>query len=232
MVHPDENLNDKGPIFVLDSVTATGTNNNHVNDLDTGEGVSANDPEDEVQEDSSIDDPNDEFDAGPVTENNDSEDEVEEPQPLRRSTRINFGKPEARLIEQCEGRQVGAVSLDGPEVSYLEALLQTQALEVADDELLASSDELALVGAGLGGGFTNTKELKVMKFKEAMASSDKDKWQTAVDKEHDCMKKHNVWKAVNAEDIPSNTTVITSTWAMKKKSNGTYRARLNARGFE
>ena len=34
--------------------------------------------------------------------------------------------------------------------------------------------ELAAVGAGIGGGFTNTNELKVMKFNEAMESADKE----------------------------------------------------------
>jgi len=33
-------------------------------------------------------------------------------------------------------------------------------------------------------------------------------------------------------DVPEGAKIITSTWAMKKKANGTFRARLNARGFE
>jgi hypothetical protein len=34
-------------------------------------------------------------------------------------------------------------------------------------------------------------------------------------------------------EIPEGTKIsMTSAWAMKKKSNGTYRARINARGFE
>jgi hypothetical protein len=32
--------------------------------------------------------------------------------------------------------------------------------------------------------------------------------------------------------VSAATNIITSTWAMKKKASGTYRARLNARGFE
>ena len=34
------------------------------------------------------------------------------------------------------------------------------------------------------------------------------------------------------KDLPNGANVITSTWAYKKKSNGTYHGRLNARGFE
>ena len=40
--------------------------------------------------------------------------------------------------------------------------------------------KMALVGAGIGGGFIDTSELNVMKFKEAMAGKDSDKWQKKV----------------------------------------------------
>ena len=36
--------------------------------------------------------------------------------------------------------------------------------------------ELILVGAGLGGGFVNTNELKVMNYKEAMKGKNKNDW--------------------------------------------------------
>ena len=45
--------------------------------------------------------------------------------------------------------------------------------------------EMALVSAGIGGGFINTNELHVMKYKEAMARKDAEKWQKAVDEEHE-----------------------------------------------
>jgi hypothetical protein len=41
----------------------------------------------------------------------------------------------------------------------------------------------------------------------------------------------DVWEATKVTAIPQNVKLITSTWAMKKKSNGTFRARVNARGF-
>jgi hypothetical protein len=36
--------------------------------------------------------------------------------------------------------------------------------------------EFGLIGAGIGGGFENTAELKVMKFDEAMSGPNKKKW--------------------------------------------------------
>ena len=44
--------------------------------------------------------------------------------------------------------------------------------------------------------------------------------------------KRNVYKPVKLEDVPKGAKLLTTTWAMKKKSNGTYRVRLNMRGYE
>ena len=46
------------------------------------------------------------------------------------------------------------------------------------------------------------------------------------------MKKYSVWTPVKLQDLPEGTKVLISTWAMKKKANGTHRARVVARGFE
>jgi hypothetical protein len=43
---------------------------------------------------------------------------------------------------------------------------------------------------------------------------------------------HKVFKLVKRSDVPKDAKILTSTWAMKKKSNGKYRARVNARGYE
>ena len=71
-----------------------------------------------------------------------------------------------------------------------------------------------------------------MKYKEAMKREDKDKWKLAVEEEYERFRKYKVFKPVPINEVPRDATVITTTWAMKKKSNGTYRARLNMRGFE
>ena len=47
------------------------------------------------------------------------------------------------------------------------------------------------------------------------------------------MMKHKVWEpAVPMEDVPKGSKILSSTWAMKKKANGTYRARMKAYGYE
>ena len=103
-----------------------------------------------------------------------------------------------------------------------------------DDLLLEFKirDEIAGIGAGIGGGFENTKELHVMKYNEAMQQPDREQWVKAVREEHDRFIQYNVFKPVKKNEVPNDAKVLTTTWAMKKKSNGTYRARLNMRGYE
>jgi hypothetical protein len=90
---------------------------------------------------------------------------------------------------------------------------------------------MALIGAGIDGGFVNTEALHVMNYNEAI-KSEKDKWDYAVKEEHGRMTDNKVFQPVPINEIPEGTEIIASAWAMKKKSNGTYRARINARGFE
>ena len=92
--------------------------------------------------------------------------------------------------------------------------------------------EYACVGAGIGGGFDNTSELHVMTYDEAMSKPDKAEWIKAVDKEHERMVTNKVFTPKYIKDIPAHATILSTKWAMKKKSNGTYRARTVARGFE
>ena len=92
-------------------------------------------------------------------------------------------------------------------------------------------EEIMAVGAGIGGGFVHTSELIPMKYEEAM-SKDEEAWNIAVAKEYERMKKHKVFEAVPKDEMPKDAKVLTSTWAMKQKADGTKRARINARGFE
>lgn len=86
----------------------------------------------------------------------------------------------------------------------------------------SNEDELGCVRARLGGSFDHTSELHVMKFKKAMRSADKEHWVMAVDEEHYWMWKHKVWEPVKHKDILADAKVLTSSWAMKKKSNGKF----------
>ena len=65
-----------------------------------------------------------------------------------------------------------------------------------------------------------------------MAGPDKKYWDIAVNEEHGCFEASNAFEVVPISEAPPDAKTLTSTWAMKKKANGTFRARLNARGFE
>ena len=118
------------------------------------------------------------------------------------------------------------IGLSMAETRYYNAMKKFPEGEFAPGEVVAR------VGAGLGGGFSNTKELHVMKYMKAMATDDTAEWQKAADEEHQRMVDSGAWVAVPIDKAPPGDKILTSTWAMKKKSSGVYRARLNARGFE
>jgi hypothetical protein len=46
------------------------------------------------------------------------------------------------------------------------------------------------------------------------------------------MVKSDVFEKVKLSEFPSDVKIINTTWAMKKKSNGTLCGRINARGFK
>jgi hypothetical protein len=114
-------------------------------------------------------------------------------------------------------------TLSGPEITYYKNMADIEAEDFSvdvfeDDEWVT---EYAAAGTGIG-----------MKYSEAVHGPDKKKWTKAVQEEHNQMLKFGVWEAVRRKDVSAATKIITSTWAMKKKASGTYRARLNAQGFE
>ena len=41
-----------------------------------------------------------------------------------------------------------------------------------------------------------------------------------------------MFEVVKQSEVPAGATITSSTWACKKKANGTYRARLNCHGFQ
>jgi len=92
--------------------------------------------------------------------------------------------------------------------------------------------EFANVGAGVGGVFENTNELKVMNYKEAVDEPDGMCWQAEVENEYQQMVANKVFEVVLRKDLPVGTKIVDSVCAMKKKSNGTLHGQMNARGVK
>lgn len=97
---------------------------------------------------------------------------------------------------------------------------------VHEDDVKA---EITLIGA-TGEGFSHTSELQVMNYKQAMASKDAAAWQVEVDKEHQRMVDNDVWEVIPKSEVPKDTKILNSVWAMKPKADGSKRARMNAKG--
>ena len=110
--------------------------------------------------------------------------------------------------------------------------------EIEDQEMKLSAEvangyvEYANVGAGVGCGFGHTSELKRLKYKQAIDGPDSARWKANIENEHKRMVENNVFTVIKKSDLEPGTKIIDSTWACKKKSNGTLRGRLNARGFK
>ena len=52
--------------------------------------------------------------------------------------------------------------------------------------------DIACVGAGIGRGFKNTKELKTLNYPEAIALEDKEEWEHEIRLENERMNKYKV----------------------------------------
>ena len=124
--------------------------------------------------------------------------------------------PPDRLIEIMTPFTDADLSGTVAELHYFGALAELDNEEIAAFELI-------LVGAGLGGGFENTTELKVMNFKKATKRNNKKYWIKEVPNEKSRFDRFNALTAVKKKDLPMRAKITTSTLAMKEKANGKLR---------
>ncbi|KAL7580848.1 hypothetical protein ACA910_001121 [Epithemia clementina (nom. ined.)] len=122
---------------------------------------------------------------------------------------------------------MGNLGLTNGEIAYYCAMKV-----LFEDELSYSDQELGLVQASLGDGITNMSELWVLTYNEAMKTGDQERWQEAINEEHDQMVTNNVLKIVKLKDLTKGANVIDYTWTLKKKAGRVYCGRVVARGFK
>jgi len=159
--------------------------------------------------------------APPAKQVSFEEGDADDSQGFERVT-TRSGRVVNRGVLPYDNQLTGVSAVSAAETNYFAALSELDNYEF----------EVMAVGAGIGGGFGHTSELQVMNFKQAMKSQDAEAWKVEVENEHERMTtRHNVWEPVKRSDVPSGAKILDSTWAMKKKSNGKLRGRLNARGF-
>ena len=118
------------------------------------------------------------------------------------------------------------------ELRYLGEMAELDRVELANTYMALRSMEMALIGAGVGGGISHTSQLKVLNYRKAMQSPDADEWRKEIQNEKARFDKYNALTAIPRDLLPKGAKVLTTTWAMKQKSNGTRRGRLNARGYK
>ena len=106
------------------------------------------------------------------------------------------------------------MGMTAAEVKYYEAMKE---LGCCTTNPKQQKHELGLMGAGLGEGIANTRELKVLGYDEAMAQPDKTKWNESIGEEHRRMEDKGIFKSVLISQVPADADVIDSTWVMKRK---------------
>jgi hypothetical protein len=128
--------------------------------------------------------------------------------------------------------RVVATSVDVPDNNYDNVLGVDEDKEKAFEDNHNKLIEYVNVGAGIGGGFSNTHELQVMKYHEAINAPDGELWKEEVAKEHKRMIDSGVFAPVKMSKVPKGVKLNDTTWAMKKKSSRTLHGRVNVRGFK
>lgn len=138
-----------------------------------------------------------------------------------------------RLIETCDTATEIATTATAAQIRYLSEMANIDGDELnLVSTVLSDELEVQLVGAGIGGGFESTKDLRVLNHRQAMQSEDAEKWKDAYRKEEERLEKFGVFTPVKRTGVPKGAKTLSSVWANKRKSNGQLRARLNARGYE
>ena len=65
-----------------------------------------------------------------------------------------------------------------------------------------------------------------------MKSENAKEWEVKVEIKKKHFDKYNALSPVSCNSVPKDAKIMTTTWAMKNKANGTYRGWLNVRGYE
>ena len=144
------------------------------------------------------------------------------------------GKKKVAFVDEKEKKQkmtttrIGRVSkkphrmdsgLSEATLHYFASIAELEEKEVlgisaVENELM----EYANVGAGVGGGFENTNELKPMKYEQAINGPDGEAWKEEIDNEHNRMVKNGVFEVVERNDLPARTRPIDSTGHARKRA--------------
>ena len=94
---------------------------------------------------------------------------------------------------------------------YLGEMAELDHGELANMYLALQSMEMALIGAGVGGGIKHTSQLKVLNYKKAMRSPDADEWQQEIRNGKARFDKYNALTVIPRRLLPKGAKVLTIT---------------------
>ena len=141
----------------------------------------------------------------------DEESCTSEPKNQNAGTTTRYGRvmTPATTYEPSTGKTVWVAT--GDEVSIENTAFQNYYVclqEIDSAELLQCNEvqntfmEFQNVGAGVGGAFENTEELKPMKYKEAINWPDGVAWKEEIQNEHQWIVSNNVFEVIERTKMP------------------------------
>ncbi len=98
-------------------------------------------------------------------------------------------------------------------MNYLGHMAELDNAEVATAAVTKENIETSFVGAGVGGGFDNIGDLKVMNYQKAMGSPEAAEWKVEVKNEKERFDKFDAVTVVKLSQVPKGTKITTTVWA-------------------
>jgi hypothetical protein len=99
------------------------------------------------------------------------------------------------------------------------------------DETVNFKTEKLLFGTAIWEVIGHIIELQSVNYNEALSGAEKEKWEKLIVEEHDRVIQNAVWIPVKLNNLPSNIKPLSTTWVLKKKANGDFRARITVQGI-
>ena len=136
------------------------------------------------------------FDSSKANEDDDDEEDGDKGVDNGTADNEMVTQPVTQQVTQPVVTQTTATTRSGRAVKA-----PTRLPEEMEATAIDEVSEIMAVGAGIGGGFIHTSELKPVKCNKAMAKNPIG-WSKAVEKEHKRMKEHGVFEAVPKDQVP------------------------------
>lgn len=148
-----------------------------------------------------------------------------QPAPKRRSPRDHLSSRSLDLRDDADADVAHVIEMAMSAIGDVQSSVDSEATHRSDEVLCAVSAGVSLLD-----------ERTPNTYREAMASSDADRWTAAMQKEFDGCESKGVWSCVDRASLPKDANILPCKWVYKIKTDGNgvvteYKARITPKGF-